>query len=65
MTTGNDDVENQIEAQQARILNAKAAKSDLLDQLKEQDRVIAESMAIITGIMYAKSIGKKDDAGKE
>lgn len=47
-----DPIDRQIEAQQARILHAKAQKLDLLAQVEEQDRVINESSAILTGLMY-------------
>lgn len=58
-------LDNQIEAQQARMLHAKAQKLDLLAHIEEQDRVIAESQAILTGLMYAKSMSEKNDAGKK
>lgn len=61
MPTETDAIDRQIEAQQMRVLNAKARKLELLDLLKEQDRVIAESESIITGLVYAKNQIKRTE----
>lgn len=61
MPTETDAIDRQIEAQQMRVLNAKARKLELMDQIKEQDRVIAESESIITGLVYANNQAKKSE----